>query len=464
MQMKDKFKTLIKDTLIFAIGNLGSKLILFFLVPLYTNALSTSEYGTADLVYTVSQFLVPFFSVVIFDAVIRFGLSKFEKSNEVLLCGLLVWLLGTIGIVIITPLFRYYATVSDWKWFLCIYSSATILWQILMNYVKCIGRNKTYAIISIIQTALLAGLNILLLLVFKIGVKGYLLSNILSLLITCILIILITNILPTLKYTKLNKRLLKEMVWYSSPLIFNNVSWWIIHSTDKIMLEMMIGASALGIYTVATKIPSLINVMISIFSQSWGISSIKEIESSKDMTFYSEVLKTYTFLVFFACVTIIAIIKPFMTIYVGREFVDSWHYVAILLVSAVYSAIASYYGSIYSALKKSLRNMSTTVSGAIINIIVNFFCIKTMGIIGAAIGTAVAYMVIAIARMIDIRKMISIQQNWIRFIINSLIVILDAIFVSLDFHVGVVSITTIVFFTLINKDDILHLIKSIRVY
>ena len=43
--MGNKFKGLIKDVLIFAIGNIGSKLILFFLVPFYTNYLSKSEYG-----------------------------------------------------------------------------------------------------------------------------------------------------------------------------------------------------------------------------------------------------------------------------------------------------------------------------------------------------------------------------------------------------------------------------------
>ena len=47
------------------------------------------------------------------------------------------------------------------------------------------------------------------------------------------------------------------MVKFSLPLVFSNVSWWLIHSSDKIMIEAFIGATALGIYTVATKIPSL---------------------------------------------------------------------------------------------------------------------------------------------------------------------------------------------------------------
>ena len=66
------------------VGSVGSKLILFLLVPLYTNYMTTEEYGSADLVFTVAQLLVPFVSAVIFDAVVRFGLMKTQRHQDVL--------------------------------------------------------------------------------------------------------------------------------------------------------------------------------------------------------------------------------------------------------------------------------------------------------------------------------------------------------------------------------------------
>lgn len=45
--MNNKYNKLVKDTLIFALGSIGSKFILFFLVPLYTNCLTTEQYGIA---------------------------------------------------------------------------------------------------------------------------------------------------------------------------------------------------------------------------------------------------------------------------------------------------------------------------------------------------------------------------------------------------------------------------------
>lgn len=45
-----RYKELFRDTAIFAIGSIGTKLILFLMVPLYTNYMSSAEYGTADLI------------------------------------------------------------------------------------------------------------------------------------------------------------------------------------------------------------------------------------------------------------------------------------------------------------------------------------------------------------------------------------------------------------------------------
>ena len=68
--MKSKYKSLLKDTAIFAVGNMGSKMILFLLVPLYTNCLTKEEYGISELVFTLAQLLTPFFTVAIHEAIL----------------------------------------------------------------------------------------------------------------------------------------------------------------------------------------------------------------------------------------------------------------------------------------------------------------------------------------------------------------------------------------------------------
>ena len=67
------------------------------MVPLYTNYMTSAEYGTADLIFTIAQLLVSILSVVIFDAVIRFGLSGGEKRENVLFVGFIVLFFYNFG-------------------------------------------------------------------------------------------------------------------------------------------------------------------------------------------------------------------------------------------------------------------------------------------------------------------------------------------------------------------------------
>lgn len=63
---------LLRNTGIIAIGNLSTKAISFFLLPLYTAILSTHEYGVIDYIITLSMFCVPCISFLMDEAIFRF--------------------------------------------------------------------------------------------------------------------------------------------------------------------------------------------------------------------------------------------------------------------------------------------------------------------------------------------------------------------------------------------------------
>lgn len=460
--MNRKYKVLFKDTFIFALGNLGSKIILFCLVPLYTNFLTAEEYGIADLVFTTSQLIVPIVSIVIYEAVIRFGLIKSQNPAEVLKTGLVIGTIGTTVTVLITPLFGIYRPLARWKWYLCIYVILYFNSNIFKSYLKVKDKNKIFAGISVVQTFVMALLNIVLLAVLRTGVKGYLLANICATALAALLAANLSGAIRDFQRAKFNRNLCLEMIKYSTPLILNELSWWVIHSSDKFMIEAMISASALGLYTVASKIPSLINVMISIFGQAWGISSIREIESTNDSGFYSSVLKGYMFITFSACILLVSIIKPFMMIYVGNEFQTAWIFVPILLVSAVFSSISSYYGQLYGALKKSINSMMTTICAAIINIVVNYIFIQKVGIWGAVIGTLSAYIVLVITRMIDVSRFIRIEIDYLRLALNCMIIIAQAILTSKGYYITITSFISIALFIVINYKTLMEYLLVFR--
>ena len=103
--------------------------------------------------------------------------------------------------------------------------------------------------------------------------------------------------------------------------------------------------------------------------------------------------------------------------------------------------------------------MVTTVIAAVINIIVNWVFISIVGIWGAVIGTVIAYIVIADARMYDVGKYIKIRIDYKKYIMNSSLIIIHAVLVSIDWHIYLVSAIAIVSFVVINLTDIINLFR-----
>lgn len=451
--MNSKYKNLLKDTMIFALGSFGSKVILFFLVPLYTNYLTADEYGIADLISTFSQLIIPITSLMISSAVIRFGMMKSEKSEDVIVNAFCVIGFSIVTTFLIVFLLGWYAPVTEWRWYLFIQVILSNIVEIEKTYLKVKNKNKIFSIISILQTLILAITNILLLTMFNQGVRGYIIANIAGALVGVIIAFFAGNLYNDLSKGSFNMNLLKKMITYSFPLIFGNISWWFIHSSDKIMIQAMLSTSALGIYTVATKIPSLINVIIAIFSQAWGISSIKEIESTKETDFISSVFNLYSTMVFGAAILLITFIKPFMNVYVGNNFKDSWVYTPLLLAAAAFFSLSVFISSLYSALQKTKNDMWTTILCAVINLIVNYIGISFLGVWGAIIGTVTAYFICSVVRIIDINRFlkIKIKKN---LYINMLILIFQSIAIAVQWHIVFVSSIGCSLFVLLNFEEI----------
>lgn len=459
--MNQKYKKLLGDMGIFALGAFGSKLVLFLLLPIYTHVLTDSEYGIADLVFTIGDLLMPFVSLAIFNGLLRYGLIQGKKNNS-LLCTCIVFLFGSTATVILTPIVGLYRPISDWKWYACAYVIAHFARSNSLVYLKVKNKNKLYSILCIAQALALVGCNVLLLIVFKLGIQGYLLSTIVSNALLSIMAFVLGGTWQDLKAATFEKTLLKEMAVYSFPFIFNDVSWWIIHSSDKIMIEWMIGGAMLGIYTAASKIPSLINVVTSIFSQAWGLASIKEYDSSNETSFYSSVFKYFSIVIYGAAILIIAIIKPFMAVYVGKAFFESWRFVPLLLVSAVFLALTNFTGSLYGALKKSKYIMLTSNIASVVNIVLNYIFIKMVGAYGAVIGTVSAYFIVSFLRLADLRKRMGIDFQIKKTVMLTIIVLVQAIMVGLDYHIYLVSLIAIILFTVVAGNDLKSIVQVIK--
>ena len=279
-------KYLIKNTMIFTIGNLGSKLITFFLIPLYTTALTTSEYGVVDLVTTLGTVISPVLTLNICESVMRFALDKNTDKNQITRIGTYLLLFGAIIGIVIFPFCYYFNNISTYSVLVYLYIISLAASQIYL----CDLRGKElllyYSIGNIIHTFLIAVFNIFFLIVLKKGIEGYLLAFILSNIITAFYAIVMGKSYHSFKKLKIQKQLFFNMIKYSVVLIPNSFMWWIMNSSDRLMVSSMVGIAANGIYAVSYKLPTLVSTLTGIFNQAWSYSAIRA-EGTKDESEYN---------------------------------------------------------------------------------------------------------------------------------------------------------------------------------
>lgn len=395
------------------IGSIGSKLIVFLMLPLYTSTLSSEEYGISDLILVTINLLIPVLTLVINEAILRFALDKEVEDNQVFTIGLIINIIGGIFLFFLIPLLNFLPPLNLYRKYFILYYFSYVFYNFISNFMIGIGKVSMYTILNIFQTVLLTVGNIIVLVFLKLGIKGYLLVFIFSYFISTILLFLIgEGYKYIISFLKIKKLILKEMLKYSVPMIPNTLSWWINNSADKYLVTLICGVEINGIYSIAYKIPTILSIFISIFMSAWRLSATDNFGSQESENFYNEVyrkLESFIIMITAGIILTNKILAKFLYI---NEFYSAWKYVPILVLAFAFHGLSEFFGSIYTSAKKTTLLFYSSLSGAIINIILNLILIPICGGIGAAIATVISHLLILIIRILHSQKFVIIRIDY----------------------------------------------------
>ena len=459
-QQRNKY--LLKNTVIFSIGNFGTKIISFFLVPLYTNKLTTREYGTVDLIYTIGMVLVPLLTFNIGESIMRFALDKDADCDKIMSTGITILIFGAIIGLLILPIANLFESVSNYSIYIYLYTLTLAFSQIFLCYLRGKEFLLKYSIGNIIQSLTIAIFNIIFLIGMKKGIEGYLMEYILANVCTGLYGFWAGKVNLVIKKYSIDIELSKNMIKYSVVLIPNSFMWWIMNSSDRMMVSAMISVPANGVYAVAYKIPTLLSTITTIFNQAWSYSAIREDESEDKEEYNNRVYDNLVTIVIVVATGLLMIMKPFLSVYVGKEYYAAWHYVPYLIVGFVFMTLGSFIATSYTVHKDSMGFLISGTVGAIINLILNFILIPMMGVSGAAFATCISYFGVFAYRIKDTQKYIKLRVFKRKQICGYALLILSAMTCYLDNCIGqTLLVIEFICIILLNKEFVKDMLKII---
>ena len=428
----NKYKKLAFNTIIFAIGSFGSKILVMLLTRLYTNNISPADLSTKELLEITANFLLPIFTFSMTEAIIRFGLdNKYDKS-EVFTTATVLNGMGLVLKLILSPIFRlisFLDFIEGYTILLLVYVCTSAFRALCSQFVRARGMVKLYSLDGILATITLLIFSILFISNFHWGVKGFMLSVILSDFCSAVFLFIIAGLHRYLSLECYNKRLATSMMRFAVPLIPTVVMWVITGFSDRLFIRYMhsskveLGESAAGIYGLATKVPNLISMVSTIFFQAWNMSAIMENESEDRSRFYEKVYGAYEAVLFIFSAFLIAGVQIVTPIFVSTarfgEYGQVYKYTPVLVVAVLFMCLDQFLSSIYTATKHTKNSFWTSFAASMANLVLNFFLIPEWGIHGAAIATFLSYYLCFWARIIDARYYVPFRFNAVKSLANT---------------------------------------------
>ena len=407
---------ILKSTLIYLLGNVLSKIIVFFLLPLYTIYIPPSDMGYYDSSIAIATFFASVLFLDIGSGIMRFMMDQKERSdkNYAIYSGLAIFLSSLILYIVISVIlgfstsFRYYIWIALYGFFLCL---STLYGYVARGW----GYNSLYAAAGVVNTIVQIAANLLFILVLKWDFKSLYIAHCLGWLINIIILEFKCKIIINFSKKYFNLDLFKTILRFSLPLCVNSIAFWLLSSSNKLIVTWILGEAQNGYLAIANKFTSILYLVSTCFQLAWQeLAYSKDNDINKESTgaFYSKAFDFYNKLLLIGILIIIPAINIIFPFFVDSKYNASAVLVPLAFMGTIMSILSSFLGSIFGGIKKTGIIFLSTLAGAIVNLAVIFSLIKVIGVMAANIAFLAGFSVNVLFRLISLSKLINMKVKY----------------------------------------------------
>lgn len=457
---------LVKNSFVFLIGNFASKLLVFFLLPLYTHYLSNSVYGEFDI-YT--NILAIVYCIVSFQSIeVIYRYIQDCKSNEdyknVISNALLLSILGIIGYSIIMVMSYVFYGFNYWFVFI-LYTSSNILSQFCQQCIRGMNKGVLYSVTGVIATFVQVSFNILFIAIFHWGGVSILWAHVVTFIAIIIIILFKFNIFRYFDIHSISLSTLKEQIRYGIPLMPNALCLWGISSLGRYLLLFFYTTAAVGILAFSSKFSLLLGVVNSVFFLAWQQSVISEYEAEDRDNFASKIFHKFAKLQISGITVLLPIIKILIYTIMGSTYIEGWLYVPLFFIGIMFNAYANFVSMGFFGAKKTTSVFLASFGGIVIYLII--------GLIGAKYlyiwGVGLAYILSQFVYFLIMRRKgykylaVKIEYNKLMPVIISLIVSIFLYYTASNLYL--LTTISVVFFAIsffYNKELVNRIVTTLK--
>ena len=446
---------LVKNTLILAIGTFLPKSTVFLTLPVLTGCLTKEEYGTYDLILILVSFILPIATLQVQTAAFRFLIDVRDNIHEIkkIVTNIYAFIIATSVVVLSILYFIIPIKQSSIKLLLCAYLFVDVILNASRQCTRGIGRNIDYTISSVIG----AIGRVVFVFIFVLYLKGGLHGALCAVLTACIfslsVLMLKVKLFRYVNFKLISINKIKELIGYSWAMVPNSLSMHAMHMSDRFVVTFFLGVASNAVYSVATKIPSILTTAQATFSMAWHENASIAAKDEDVAHYYSSMFETMFNLMAGALGLLICITPVLFSVIIRGDYGEAYNQMPFMFLAMFFYSLCAFLGGIYIAYKDVKSVGMTTMMAAICNFVLDVAFIKWIGLYAASGSTFVSYVFLFIFRMLNVRKFVTLKYNFKHMGMVLGILCLESLLFYL--HQPVLNILNIVFgvvmFFLLNK-------------
>lgn len=396
---------------IYAIGNLGSKVITFLMVPLYTHYVeNTADFGYYDICLTVVFLLIPFVTLQLRDGAFRFLLDSPSLAHRQKVVSTTYKILGSTLLLSAVITFGVATIFSvPYIWYVLALLLAMSIQEVVSQVFRGLGNTKAFVSVGIISAFFIGLLSLVFVVWMGMGIKGVFVANILARLLAIVVVELRLQTLRHYFSIKISgKGIALDIIKYTLPLLPGSLCWWLTGSSDRWFIQEYLGLEVNGVYAVAIRFLGILQTLALIFYQAWQETAILQYHSADRDKFFSQVLNCYIFIICLLVVGFTFALKMCYSWLVSPNYQGSLSYIFPLAISSAIFSISAYFDMGYQCAKDTKRTLPAIMLSAGVNVVLNFLLIGKFGVYGVIATLIISYSVLVIYRWIDSKRYFTI--------------------------------------------------------
>jgi O-antigen/teichoic acid export membrane protein len=420
MGLAFQMRRLARHSAVYGIGGLVSRILATILLPLYTHYLPPSAYGQVEAITAATAVLAIVLQMGISSAFFRFYFDEKEDAGRLTVVRTSFWFtmtMSTIGLVLGIVLAPQIAHVLGLGHATTLVRAGAVgLWaqtnyQQLTNLFRAEERSTAFAIASVTNVLLTVVAMVLFVAVFHWGAVGLVVGNFTGTLAVYLALVVYRSEQIGLE---LDRDLLRRMQRFGMPLVPSALALWAINFVDREFVIWYKGLQEAGVYSAAVRIASVITFVMIAFRTAWPAFAYSIEDDREAKRTYAFVL---TYLLAFASWVSLALgaLAPWWTdLLTAPKYHRAEEGVALLAfagaVYAGYTVLAIGSGRA----RRTQLNWVVTGVGAAANVALNFWLIPAYGMVGAAVSTLAAYVVLFLGMTLYAQHVYPVAYQWRR--------------------------------------------------